>query len=107
MLEIKNKIECTGCYACYNACPTKAIILVEDKEGFKYPKIDKEKCINCGKCERVCPVFNKNLKNENRVKPVVMAAWSKNEDIRVDSTSGGIFSELAKKVLQEQKLLLL
>lgn len=102
MLEIKNKVNCVGCYACYNACPTKAITLEEDKEGFKYPKIDKEKCINCGKCERVCPILNQKLKEENRIKPVIMAAWSKNEDIRIDSTSGGIFSELAKKVLQEQ-----
>ena len=47
--------ECTGCSACYNICPQKAISMVENSEGFLYPKIDETKCINCGKCKYICP----------------------------------------------------
>ena len=103
MIDIKNKENCTSCFACYNICPKNAIEMKEDKEGFKYPYVNKNKCINCGLCDKVCPVFNK-LKNkeENFHRPKIIAAWSKNEFVRLDSTSGGIFSELAKKVYEKQ-----
>ncbi len=89
-----------GCSACYNICPKNAIEMCEDKEGFKYPKINKEKCINCGLCEKICPMINE-AKTNNFEKPKVYAAWSKSENIRLDSTSGGIFSELANQILKE------
>ena len=50
MIEIKNKENCCGCEACANICPKHCITMVEDEEGFKYPKVDKEKCINCKLC---------------------------------------------------------
>lgn len=53
-----NKEECCGCSACLNACPKNAIEMIEDKDGFLYPEIDKSKCIGCKNCLRVCP--NKN-----------------------------------------------
>ena len=46
------KKECYGCYACEKVCPTKAITMVEDKDGFPYPVTNEETCINCGACER-------------------------------------------------------
>ena len=52
-----------GCSACYNICPKNAIEMCEDKEGFKYPKINKEKCINCGLCEKICPMINEAKTN--------------------------------------------
>ena len=55
MIEIKRKEDCTGCFACYNICPKKAINMAEDNEGFKYPVIDSKKCINCGLCTYICP----------------------------------------------------
>lgn len=101
MVNIENKENCTGCFACYNICPKNAITLEEDKEGFKYPKIDQEKCINCGLCEKVCPIIkNETIANRTN-KPTVMAAWSKTNFTRTDSTSGGVFSEIANVIFNE------
>ena len=101
MIEIQNKENCTSCFACYNVCPVKAIEMVEDSEGFKYPKVNKDKCINCGLCDRICPVINNKSKEGNFERPKIIASYTKNNNIRLDSTSGGIFSELAKKIYQE------
>lgn len=49
-----NKSECCGCSACYVACPVNAIKMVEDDEGFLYPKIEKDICVGCHKCKSVC-----------------------------------------------------
>ena len=45
MIEIKEKTDCCGCHACYNICPKNEIEMIEDEKGFKYHKINKEKCI--------------------------------------------------------------
>ena len=98
MIEIKDKTRCMGCHACYNRCPVQAIEMVEDEKGFKYPQVNKEKCINCGLCERVCPILNpRKVKNT----PKAYAVKNKNEDVREKSSSGGMFSLLAEKVLQD------
>lgn len=103
MIDIKEKKNCVGCYACYNICPQNAITLEEDEEGFKYPKVNREKCINCGVCKKVCPIINsKNNNGDRKEKPDVIAAWNKDTFTRLDSTSGGIFSELANKVFDEE-----
>ena len=56
------KSECMGCTACYSVCPTKAISMVSDNEGFLYPTIDKALCINCKSCIKVCVL--KEIKDE-------------------------------------------
>lgn len=94
---IKSWIErelCTGCGVCENICPQNAIKMKEDSKGFLYPFIT-DKCIECGKCRTVCDKRTEEKKNN----PLVYAAWSKNEEIRFLSTSGGIFSELAMAVM--------
>lgn len=100
MIKVENKTNCTSCFACYNVCPVNAIDMVEDKEGFKYPKVNLEKCIKCGLCDKICPVINKE-KISNNSKPKVYAAYSNDNYIRLDSTSGGIFSELAKIIYEQ------
>ena len=51
MITIKDKKDCCGCTACYNACPKKAIEMQADQEGFLYPVIDQKKCVDCGICD--------------------------------------------------------
>lgn len=94
------KEKCTGCGACSNICPINCIDMVSDNEGFLYPSIYLNNCTNCGRCEKTCPVIN-GIKNENNPQPPAYAAWSLDEDIRLNSTSGGIFSELAKKIISD------
>lgn len=96
MIEIKDKIMCSGCHACYNKCPRNAIEMIEDEKGFKYPKVNKDKCINCGLCDKVCPILNKK-KVENS--PKVYACYNTDESVRMKSSSGGIFSLLATEIL--------
>jgi len=95
------KSKCTGCYACYNACPKNCITMERDEEGFAYPKINLDQCNDCGLCESSCPILNKVITKQNESKPAVYAAWSLNEEVRVNSTSGGLFSELAIYILNQ------
>lgn len=99
MISIE-KEKCTGCGVCSNICPKNCINMVSDNEGFLYPSVDINYCINCGICEKTCPVLN-GIKSENNPQPSAYAAWSLDEDIRFNSTSGGIFSELAKKIISD------
>ncbi len=98
MIEITDKTKCMGCHACYNRCPVQAIEMVEDEKGFKYPQVNKEKCINCGLCEKVCPILNQ-VKVEN--KPVAYAVKNLEEEIRKQSSSGGMFTLLAESILND------
>lgn len=94
MIQITDKSKCCGCCACVDACAHNAISLQTDIEGFWYPVIDKEKCIDCGLCEKVCSIIHK-AKPERYSVPKVFAAYNKNEEVRIDSTSGGLHSALA------------
>lgn len=97
--ELASKSQCTGCTACVSICPRQCICMDVDVEGFAYPKIENDSvCISCGICERVCPVLNKKENSESLTK--AYAAFSKNDLLRMESSSGGIFSELSKVVLQ-------
>lgn len=96
-IELIGNKECTGCFACYNICPTNAIEMKYDKEGFYKPNI-LSNCIECGKCMKICPV----IKNENNNRYIkAYGAWSNDEKILLNSSSGGIFSELAFEILNE------
>lgn len=64
MIELLNKSDCCGCSACYSICQHHAIVLRNDNEGFLYPQFDKEKCVNCGLCEKVCPIINYKTKSK-------------------------------------------
>lgn len=70
----------------------------EDKEGFLYPEVNTSLCVDCGICEKVCPVINRG-KEQNPLQ--VFAAKNKDEKIRIESSSGGIFSLLAEKIINE------
>ncbi len=90
---ILDKNNCCGCTACAMICPRKCIKMQPDEEGFLYPQIDQELCVNCSLCQKVCPILKKNDKKDS---PDCYIAYSKNDKIRAKSSSGGIFTELAK-----------
>lgn len=97
------KYDCYGCYACKEICPVNAISMVEDQEGFRYPVVDKDKCIDCGACSKVC-IRKVNQKIEyTKEYPKVYCAMNKREDVRLKSSSGAVFPELARFVIEEKK----
>ena len=100
MIEIKEKQNCSGCHACANACPKNCISMVSDEEGFWYPQVDKSKCIDCGLCEKVCPIIHKWQSDDNRT-TTAMAAINMNDEIRLKSSSGGIFTLIAEKIIEQ------
>ena len=98
MIEIQDKHKCCGCEACVQACPKHCISFEEDSEGFRYPFVDNSTCIECGLCEKVCPI----LHQAESLKPIkVYAAQNINEEELLASSSGGLFILLAKKTLQD------
>lgn len=96
MINIKDKAKCSGCHACYNVCPINAIKMESDDEGFLYPSIDSKKCINCNKCDSVCPTIHRKI---NDKVPIAYACYNKNDDIRLVSSSGGVFTEMASYII--------
>ncbi len=99
MIDIKDKTECCGCFSCKNICPQNAISMIEDEYGFKYPNINYNICTNCGLCEKVCPIINK--KKENNEESKAYAAINKDENIRMKSSSGGMFSLIAENIINK------
>ena len=94
------KKDCTGCGACKNVCPKGAIEMVQGDDGFKYPSINQNKCINCGLCKKTCPILGKAILDRLDT-PLAFAGWSKDENTRFTSTSGGIFTELTKPIINK------
>ena len=103
MIDITDKKLCCGCNACADACHADAISFDTDNEGFWYPKVDTQRCTNCGLCEKVCPIINVSaLKKNDLEQSECYVAVNKNLDVVFDSTSGGIFSVLAEAVYKEK-----
>ena len=86
---------CFGCTACQSVCPTDSIEFVEDKKGFLYPRI-KTSCVNCEKCIKTCPA---NSPRDIQAPKVTVAMQNIDSHVLRNSTSGGIFSLLAKRTL--------
>ena len=98
MISITQKQDCCGCNACAQICPKQCITMQEDNEGFLYPRVDTENCIDCHLCEKTCPVSNHGTER----KPLkVYAAINKDEEVRKQSSSGGIFTVLAEQIVKQ------
>ena len=91
---------CTGCFACKQVCAKGAIHKTEIN-GFAYPEIDTSACVDCGLCTKVCPVLNtqKFFETKNIENTISYAIWNKDVDERLVSSSGGVFSVLARQIL--------
>ena len=98
-MNISTNEFCCGCRACEQICPKQAIALTSDREGFYYPLLDAYKCVDCGLCSDVCPVLNYETSLYSRGK--AFAAQAKDNKILNVSSSGGIFSVVAKNVLKK------
>lgn len=98
MIHIADRQNCCGCGACVQRCPKQCIMLDVDKEGFSYPIVDTNACVDCGLCEQVCPILYPYAKKEPQR---TLAAYNTQEEVRMQSSSGGIFSLLAEKIIQE------
>ena len=98
MIEIKDKTRCCGCEACKNICPTNCISMIEDKEGFLYPNVDLDSCINCNKCVEVCPILQVEPQKEKKQRAFLVQI--NNDKICKESTSGGGFTAIAQKVIE-------
>lgn len=101
MIQIEDKSKCCGCNACGDVCAHGAITFKTDIEGFWYPVVDKDKCVECGLCEKICPIINK-AGQSRYTEPKVFAAYNKDEEVRLDSTSGGLHSALADVMYNEE-----
>jgi coenzyme F420-reducing hydrogenase beta subunit len=93
--------ECFGCEACKQVCPQQCIELQYSFNGFLYPVIDMDRCTNCDLCRKVCPYEGAKGMLSLCADQEVYAARSKNEEVRKQSTSGGVFTELAEPILEK------
>lgn len=100
MINIVNKVDCCGCEACYNVCPKNCIEMKPDEEGFLYPQVNQDTCINCGLCEKVCPIINHvpREKNDNQEAYLLQ---HKDDEICRESTAGGAFTGIASYVIEK------
>ena len=97
MKIVANK-KCIGCNVCSSVCPNHCISMREAKDGFEYPIIDKRECLNCKACINTCPVVNATEQKNSL--SLSYAAYSKDEAIRMQSSSGGLFYCLAEKIIE-------
>ena len=97
MINIKEKKDCCGCSACVQICPKQCISMSADNEGFLYPQVNTTICIDCSLCEKVCPIINQE---ESKEPQAIYAARNSNENIRLKSSSGGIFTLLAEEIIK-------
>lgn len=97
MIEICLKTQCTGCTACMEACPKSCIKMTPDKYGEIHPVVDYEKCVECGRCVRVCP---SNGGIEKLYPQKCYAAWRSDSDNRLKSASGGLATIIGEYVIR-------
>ena len=95
----EKQLHCTGCGGCANVCLTRAITMLPDELGFYRPQIKQDVCVDCKACVRTCPVLN-DFPNHNFEQPACYAVQAC-DAVRKKSSSGGVFTLLAEKVLAD------
>lgn len=100
MVEINDKSKCCGCSACANICPKKCITMELDDEGFRYPRVNKNLCIDCGLCEKACIYLNEIVVKDKKPEPLqCYAVYNVDVKERLNSSSGGVFILFAKEII--------
>ena len=100
MIDKVLKENCCGCQACLNKCPVNCISMEMDEEGFWYPKINKQICIECEQCEAVCPFIEKSKVSQS-IELDLYGAWCTDEEIRFSSSSGGLYTVFAEWIINQ------
>lgn len=99
IFNIKND-NCCSCFLCNDVCTHKAISMELNSEGFYRPIVNKESCTDCGLCNLMCPINNNVNRNESYSEPInVLGAWTTNDQVRINSSSGGLFYEIASNFI--------
>lgn len=96
--RLKSEEECTGCMACVAICPKDAISTTYSEFGYRTPVVDNSKCVQCGLCTKVCRT---TLTQFNSSASDTYIAYNANDDLRLQSASGGVFSSLAKSFIEQ------
>lgn len=100
MIKLNDKSDCCGCSACYSVCSHHAIKFEEDQEGFFYPVFNLNLCVDCGLCEKVCPVIHYKTESKNG-NPIIYSAINNNVEQYMQSSSGGIFILLCEYIISK------
>lgn len=95
------KEQCAGCGLCSQICPAKCIVMIENSEGFLYPKVDSESCVHCDLCVNKCPILSDGVLSHDVQYPQYYDAINKNEEELRRASSGGVFSALANIILRD------
>lgn len=99
MIDVIENKKCCGCGACLQVCPKQCIEFVTDTEGFCYPKVYTPRCVDCHLCENVCPMFHPE---EPRRSLSVESMRFHKDRIRIESSSGGVFTALAEAIINRE-----
>ncbi len=99
MKPYAERAACCGCGACADVCPGDAIHMAQDREGFRYPRVNGLKCVSCGRCRQVCPLPRPDPQVQEHQ---YLGAQAKDDDLRFASSSGGVFPVLARYVLDRR-----
>lgn len=103
MITLAKKADCCGCRSCEQSCPVHCITMKPDAEGFLYPNVDINTCIGCGACERACPIIanEQNMRAQPPAEIIAYGGRHKDDAVRGASSSGGAFSVLAEKIIEQ------
>lgn len=102
MIRITRKEDCCGCLSCVQACPQNCIKTITDEQGFQYPKVNESICVDCGACEKVCPIINADNHTTLGKDTLSYACYNTNDEVRKNSSSGGFFTLIAEYVIRKQ-----
>lgn len=100
-IELCDRKDCTGCFACMQSCKQNAIRPEVSDDGFAYPVIDHDKCIGCKACEKACPILSLQPPFHYNSESPCYSAYQKRMEVRKRSSSGGMFYTLAKHILDQ------